>query len=172
MIFYDQPKIAPSWGEEDWKFYRIEDTIFLRALRGGGGGIFFIERWKYEEEWIWPFKPFSKLKTTGKSWRFIKIKISMTCVYKEYEVKIKMANEQWLQLKMNFYWIITCNCYLVGGLNFGEGGNKSLVGGIYWKGNFSRWGEWPNFWLWRKPWRGEHDLIYKASFKRRKLHIF
>ena len=149
MIFYDQPKIAPSWGEEDWKFYRIEDTIFQ-----------------------WPFKPFSKLKTTGKSWTSIKIKISMTCVYKEYEVKIKMANEQGLQLKMNFYWIITCNCYLVGGLNFGEGGNKSLVGGIYWKENFSRWGEWPNFWLWRKPWRGDHDLIYKASFKRRKLHIF
>ena len=32
----------------------------------------------------------------------IKIKISMTCVYKEYEVKIKMAQEQLLQLKMKF----------------------------------------------------------------------
>ena len=26
----------------------------------------------------------------------------MTCVYKEYEVKIKMAQEQLLQLKMKF----------------------------------------------------------------------
>ena len=32
----------------------------------------------------------------------IKIKISMTCVYKEYEGKIKMAQEQWLQLKLKF----------------------------------------------------------------------
>ena len=26
----------------------------------------------------------------------------MTCVYKKYEVKIKMLQEQWLQLKMKF----------------------------------------------------------------------
>ena len=26
----------------------------------------------------------------------------MTCVYKQYEVKIKMVQEQWLQLKMIF----------------------------------------------------------------------
>ena len=26
----------------------------------------------------------------------------MTCVYKEYEVKIKMVQDQWLQLKMKF----------------------------------------------------------------------
>ena len=26
----------------------------------------------------------------------------MACVYKEYEVKIKMVQEQWLQLKMKF----------------------------------------------------------------------
>ena len=32
----------------------------------------------------------------------IKVKISMTCVYKEYEVKIKMIQELWLQLKMKF----------------------------------------------------------------------
>ena len=35
----------------------------------------------------------------------------MTCVYKNYEVNIKMIQEQWLQLKMIFYWVITC--YLV-----------------------------------------------------------
>ena len=26
----------------------------------------------------------------------------MTCVYKEYEIKIKIVQEQWLQLKMKF----------------------------------------------------------------------
>ena len=37
-----------------------------------------------------------------KYWRLIKIKISMTYVYREYEVKIKMVQEHWLQLKMKF----------------------------------------------------------------------
>ena len=32
----------------------------------------------------------------------IKIKLTMTCMYKEYEAKIKMVQEQWLQLKMKF----------------------------------------------------------------------
>ena len=32
----------------------------------------------------------------------IKIKISMTCVYKEYEVKIEIVKEQWQPLKMKF----------------------------------------------------------------------
>ena len=31
----------------------------------------------------------------------------MTCVYKNYEVNVKMIQEQWLQLKMIFYWVIT-----------------------------------------------------------------
>ena len=30
----------------------------------------------------------------------IKIRISMTCAYKEYGGKIKMVQEQWLRLKM------------------------------------------------------------------------
>ena len=32
----------------------------------------------------------------------MKIRISMTCVWKEYKVKIKMVQEKWLQLKMKF----------------------------------------------------------------------
>ena len=32
----------------------------------------------------------------------IKIKISMACVSKEYEVITKMVQEQWMQLKMTF----------------------------------------------------------------------
>ena len=42
-----------------------------------------------------------KLKTTFcKYWTLIQIKISMTCVYKEYEGKINMVQERWLQPKM------------------------------------------------------------------------
>ena len=47
--------------------------------------------------------PFPGLKTTFiKYWTSIKIKNNMTCVYKEYEGKTKMVEEQWLQLKMKF----------------------------------------------------------------------
>ena len=35
-------------------------------------------------------------------WTSIKIKFSMTYVSKEYEIKRKLAQEQWLQLKMTF----------------------------------------------------------------------
>ena len=66
-------------------------------------GDFCVGWWEPEEEWFWPIKPFSKLKTTFcKYWTLIKIKISLACVYKEYEVKVKMVQEQWLQLKMKF----------------------------------------------------------------------
>ena len=55
-------------------------------------GDFFIGLWESEEEWIWKFEPFSKLKTIFcKYWALIKIGISMTCVHKEYELKVKMV---------------------------------------------------------------------------------
>ena len=41
-----------------------------------------------------------KLKTVFcECWALIKIKIGMTCKLKEYEIKTKMVEEQWLQLK-------------------------------------------------------------------------
>ena len=46
---------------------------------------------------------FSVLKTAFcEYWTSSKIKISMTCVSKEYEIKTKMVHEQWPQLKMKF----------------------------------------------------------------------
>ena len=55
------------------------------------GGNFFSGWWETKEEWSGPFQPFSKLKTTFcKYWTLIKIKNSINCGYKEYEVKIKM----------------------------------------------------------------------------------
>ena len=47
--------------------------------------------------------PFSKLTTTfHKYLTSIKIKISMTFMYKDHEVKIKMVQEHWLQLRVKF----------------------------------------------------------------------
>ena len=47
------------------------------------------------------FKPFSMPKTAFcKYWTSIKIKINMVLVPKEYEIKAKMEQEQWLLLKM------------------------------------------------------------------------
>ena len=81
--------------------------IFQIALRGGGirnfaGGLFYrlVGTWG---EVILTIRTFSKRKATFcEHWTPIKIKISMTYVYKEYEVKIKMIQEQWLQLKITF----------------------------------------------------------------------
>ena len=65
-----------------------------------------------------------------------------TCVYKQYEVKIKKVPEQWLQL---FYWVITWKFLFSGGRGREVGeplveGNKNLVRGVY----FGRWGPPPS----------------------------
>ena len=57
----------------------------------------------------------------------------MICVYKEYEVKVKMVQEQWLQIKVNFL------------LLFNGGGGGELIcglveGGESTGGDFPRWG--------------------------------
>ena len=85
--------------------------------------------------WFWPLEAFSKLKTIFcKYWTSIKINISMTCLYKKYEVKTKMVQEQWLQLKMNF--LLDYNMKIV--MQLGE----LTFGGMESNGrNFSRWGE-------------------------------
>ena len=71
-------------------------------------GCYFTGWSEAEEEWFWLFEPFSELQRTFcKYWASIKIKISITCVYKEYKVKFKMVQQHWLQLKMKFYWVIT-----------------------------------------------------------------
>ena len=82
--------------------------VFQIVVRGGGIRNFcwgdFFTRWrKPEEEWFWQFKPFSKLKTAFcEYWASIKIKIKMTYVSKKYEIKTKMEQEQWIQLKILF----------------------------------------------------------------------
>ena len=82
--------------------------VFQIVLRGWwmgnlSGGNFSIGWWEYYKEWIWPLKPFSKLKATFCKYQtLITIKISMSCAYKEYEGKTKMVQEQWLQLNIKF----------------------------------------------------------------------
>ena len=83
--------VLPNSGKRWWE-----------GCKSGGGGIrniaggnFFAGWWEPGEEWFWRFEPFSKLKTVFcKYWTSIKIKISMTCVSKKYEIKTTMVQEQ------------------------------------------------------------------------------
>ena len=45
---------------------------------------------------------FRSKKTLYKYWTSIKIKIGMTCLKKQYDIKINIVQEQWLKLKINF----------------------------------------------------------------------
>ena len=88
-------------------------------------GDFFTRWWGPEEEWFWRYENFSKLKTAFcEYWTSNKIKISMTCISKEHEIKTKMVQEQWLQLKMTVFLLVW--------IHFWEGGweNFWLVGGL------------------------------------------
>ena len=61
----------------------------------------------------------------------------MSCVSKEYEIKTKMVQEQWLQIGMTF--LLGYNLIIVikwGELNFGGGGIKIWWGRVYWVGFF------------------------------------
>ena len=95
-------------GNKQIKFNKLGPLfrVFQIVVRGGGDGKFTRGNfstgwWESETKWFWQLEPFSKLKTTFcKYWTLTKIKISMAYVYKEYGGKIKMVQEQWIQLKM------------------------------------------------------------------------
>ena len=69
-----------------WDF--AEGNFFCQVMGTWGGVILTI--WKL-------FKAKSSF-----LWTSIEVKISMTCVSIEYEIKTKMVQEQWIQLKMKF----------------------------------------------------------------------
>ena len=109
---------------------------------------FFVGLWE-SKEWFWLIKPFSKLKESLCKYRTsIKMKISMTCVYKDYGVKTKMVQEQWIQLKTTFLLDYNLNIVIqLGKLIFvggreetfgGDGGEGSLLGGIFPGGGMSK----------------------------------
>ena len=53
----------------------------------------------------------------------------MTCAYKKYEVKIKMVQKQWLQLKINFLLCFNIKIVIYGGLELTFGGARiNIVG--------------------------------------------
>ena len=109
--------------------------IFFGGGGGGGGGNFFTFKFF-----------FSKLKTTFcEYWTLIKIKINMTCVSKEYEIKTKNGARSMAAAKNSvFIWLKLENCCLVGGrfwlLVWGD--KNWVVVGVYWGGgaggDFSR----------------------------------
>ena len=116
------------------------NRIFQIAIRGYGGespqwreGKFckgFEGWWESDKKWIWPFKTFSKLKkkisVNIEHWLKSKLEWPMC----SNSMKLKMVQEQQLQLKWIFYWVITWKLLL-------SGGNEPLVGWILQGGNFS-----------------------------------
>ena len=101
----------------------ITSRVFWIVERGGGWGL---------EILMEQLEPFSKLKAAFCEYlTSIKIKINMTKVSKEYEIKTKMEQEQWLLLKKLFLLGYNLKIYVMGG-----GENWFLVG----EG-------WANFWL-------------------------
>ena len=83
-------------------FKNIHSFSNSANVKGGGGdekfcwweGVIFLDWWESEEECLWPFKNFSKLKTTiCKYWILIKIKIRMSSVCKKYEGKTKIVQK-------------------------------------------------------------------------------
>ena len=88
---------------------------------------------------VWWFEHFSKLKTALREyWPWIKNKFSKTWMSKEYEIKSKLVQKQWLQLRIKS--LLGYNfetCYLVcreeGAMNISEGWSHFwLVVKIWW----------------------------------------
>ena len=99
---------VPQW----WEMEKFDE-----GLRKGGEVGWGTVGEDYQLVGIWggvilPIWTFFKAKSNiCKYWTLNKIKISMTCVHKEYEVKINMVKEQGLQLKMKF--LLSCNMKIV-----------------------------------------------------------
>ena len=95
-----------SWFTKSSKSWRllVHDIGCIGWIKNFTGGGDFFTGWREPKEaWFWRLKPFSKLKTAFREcWTSIKIKINMACVSKEYEIKTKMEQEQWLRLKILF----------------------------------------------------------------------
>ena len=135
-------------------FVIISGRIFQIEVRGVGGvenftgGDFFTGGKEPEEEWFWRFETFTKLKTAFcEYWKSIKIKINMT---KEYEIKTKIEQEHWLQLKMLFLLGYNWKLLFSGGWSWllverGRGIKIWWFERIFLVGGGGGAGEWANF---------------------------
>ena len=74
----------------------IIGRVFQIAVRGGGLGEFFYRVVRTWGEVILTIGTFFKAKKSILWTLNIKIKINMSCVLKEYKIKTKMVQEQWL----------------------------------------------------------------------------
>ena len=88
-----------------------QENPLSRGIGNFTWGIFFLLGkfcwWESDKEWFCTSEPFSKLKTRFcKYWTSIKIKISTTCMYRDYKFEIKMVQEQWLQQKWSLYGVL------------------------------------------------------------------
>ena len=89
---------------------------------------------KFHKQWCVLFLHASRL-IVPKIWEWssIKIKINMTCVSKEHDIKTKMEQEQWIQLKM--LYLLGYNLKIV---IWWGGGDKYLVRGESTGGKMSK----------------------------------
>ena len=142
MFYYDYLNSCqgfPNSGE-GWRVGNFTGGwLFYRMKENWGGVILTIQTFfEAKNSFLW-------------YWTSIKIKINLTCVSKEYEIKTKFEQEQWLQLKLLF--LLGYDLKIVvnweGKLTFGArggGGAKIWWGGVYLgKGIFLGGGGWPNF---------------------------
>ena len=131
--------VSPRWGRWIVYFARREN--------------FFTRSWEPEEEWFWTFEPFAELKTAS-----FKIKISITCVHKEHEIKTKRYRSNDYSYKWSFHWVITWKSLFSGQdgrINFwwgGGGGWQKFCGRRGVLEGFSQMGEMSKFSA------GERDL--------------
>ena len=79
---------------------------FPNSSGGGGGAEILLGEFFYQVVRTWggvTLASDSKLKKACcEYWTSIKINISVTCVSKDYEIKTKVVQEQWLKVKMPF----------------------------------------------------------------------
>ena len=105
-----------------------------KSSENSWGGQFFYWVARTWEGVILTIQPFSKLRTVAcEYWTSTKIKISMTCVPTEYEIKIKTVPWQWLQQKMIFLLGYNLRIFMWGiktgwGELFPGGGDKQSFG--------------------------------------------
>ena len=111
-----------------------QENTLCRGIGNFAGRIFFIEWWESDKEWFCIFEPFSKLKSRFcKYWTPTEIKISMTCMYKDYKFEIKIVQEQLLQQKWSLYGVLIWKLLSRGRDEPLMRWDKNLVGGGYCK---------------------------------------
>ena len=123
---------------------RCIPPIIRRGIGNFAGGIFLLSGGNLTRSDFGHFKLFQNFWKSVKTkfckyWTSIKIKISVTSMYRDYEFEIKMVPEQWLQLKWSLYGVVIWKLLSTEGRPLRRG-NKNLVGGGSCRRSFSSGG--------------------------------